>query len=199
MSKGVLYIISGPSGTGKGTICAELVRRGDVFLSVSSTTRKMRENEIDGESYNFTDRAGFQAMIDGGLMLEWAEYNGNFYGTPRESVEKELERGRNVILEIEPHGALKVKEKMPEAVLIFITPPSVDTLFERLRGRGTETTEQIAARVAAAGWELSQAYKYNYIIENDDLELCVARVCEVMRGVREMRDGVDRLLSQLRS
>ncbi len=199
MSKGVLYIISGPSGTGKGTICAELVRRGDVFLSVSSTTRKMRENEIDGESYNFTDRAGFQAMIDGGLMLEWAEYNGNFYGTPRESVEKELERGRNVILEIEPQGALKVKEKMPEAVLIFITPPSVDTLFERLRGRGTETTEQIAARVAAAGWELSQAYKYNYIIENDDLELCVARVCEVMRGVREMRDGVDRLLSQLRS
>ena len=132
-------------------------------------------------------------------MLEWAEYNGNFYGTPRESVEKELERGRNVILEIEPQGALKVKEKMPEAVLIFITPPSVDTLFERLRGRGTETTEQIAARVAAAGWELSQAYKYNYIIENDDLELCVARVCEVMRGVREMRDGVDRLLSQLRS
>ncbi len=199
MSKGVLYIISGPSGTGKGTICAELVRRGDVFLSVSSTTRKMRENEIDGESYNFTDRAGFQAMIDGGLMLEWAEYNGNFYGTPRESVEKELERGRNVILEIEPQGALKVKEKMPEAVLIFITPPSVDTLFERLRGRGTETAEQIAARVAAAGWELSQAYKYNYIIENDDLELCVARVCEVMRGVREMRDGVDRLLSQLRS
>ena len=199
MSKGVLYIISGPSGTGKGTICAELVRRGDVFLSVSSTTRKMRENEIDGESYNFTDRAGFQAMIDAGLMLEWAEYNGNFYGTPRESVEKELERGRNVILEIEPQGALKVKEKMPEAVLIFITPPSVDTLFERLRGRGTETTEQIAARVAAAGWELSQAYKYNYIIENDDLELCIARVCEVMRGVREMRDGVDRLLSQLRS
>ncbi len=199
MSKGVLYIISGPSGTGKGTICAELVRRGDVFLSVSSTTRKMRENEIDGESYNFTDRAGFQAMIDGGLMLEWAEYNGNFYGTPRESVEKELERGRNVILEIEPQGALKVKEKMPEAVLIFITPPSVDTLFERLRGRGTETAEQIAARVAAAGWELSQAYKYNYIIENDDLELCVARVCEVMRGVREMRDGVDRLLLQLRS
>lgn len=199
MSKGVLYIISGPSGTGKGTICAELVRRGDVFLSVSSTTRKMRENEIDGESYNFTDRAGFQAMIDGGLMLEWAEYNGNFYGTPRESVEKELERGRNVILEIEPQGALKVKEKMPEAVLIFITPPSVDTLFERLRGRGTETAEQIAARVAAAGWELSQAYKYNYIIENDDLELCVARVCEVMRGVREMRDGVDRLLSQIRS
>ena len=199
MSKGVLYIISGPSGTGKGTICAELVRRGDVFLSVSSTTRKIRENEVDGESYNFTDRAGFQAMIDGGLMLEWAEYNGNFYGTPRESVEKELERGRNVILEIEPQGALKVKEKMPEAVLIFITPPSVDTLFERLRGRGTETAEQIAARVAAAGWELSQAYKYNYIIENDALELCVARVCEVMRGVREMRDGVDRLLSQIRS
>ena len=197
MSKGVLYIISGPSGTGKGTICAELVRRGDVFLSVSSTTRKMRENEIDGESYNFTARAGFQAMIDGGLMLEWAEYNGNFYGTPRESVEKELERGRNVILEIEPQGALKVKEKMPEAVLIFITPPSVDTLFERLRGRGTETAEQIAARVAAAGWELSQAYKYNYIIENDDLELCIGRVCEVMRGVREMREGVDRLLAQM--
>ena len=194
MSKGVLYIISGPSGTGKGTICAELVRRGDVFLSVSSTTRKMRENEIDGESYNFTDRAGFQAMIDGGLMLEWAEYNGNFYGTPRESVEKELERGRNVILEIEPQGALKVKEKMPEAVLIFITPPSYEELSRRLTGRGDTAPDKVRRRLEQARWEYRQAENYSYIVVNNDISAAAGELMSIIQAEKcRTKDRLDLL------
>ncbi len=149
MNKGALFIISGPSGTGKGTVCDELIRRGDVFLSVSSTTRDRRANEIDGVTYNFTTPDNFRSMIDNGEMLEWAEYNGNYYGTPRTLVEKKLAQGTNVILEIEPQGAFKVREKLPQAVLIFIVPPSMQILRARLVQRGRETPEQIQKRLAA--------------------------------------------------
>lgn len=196
MSKGSLFIISGPSGTGKGTVCDELIRRGDVYLSVSSTTRDKRANEIDGVTYNFTDVEHFKQMIDDGSMLEWACYNGNYYGTPREAVEKMLYAEKNVILEIEPQGAFKVREKMPEAVLIFIIPPSIEILKSRLIGRGREDNEQIEKRLDAAKWEFLQAGRYNYIVENDDLQGCVAEVAEIMDNVVKMREKVRRLIDE---
>lgn len=196
MSKGALFIISGPSGTGKGTVCKELINRGDVFLSVSATTRDKRVGEIDGETYHFTDKANFERMIIAGEMLEWANYNGNYYGTPKAAVEKTLSEGRNVILEIEPQGALAVKEKMPEAVLIFVIPPSIDVLKGRLVDRGRESDEEIAQRLAASVWEMEQAEKYNYVVENDVLSDCVDRISAIMADVVDMRNKVYSLLEE---
>lgn len=196
MNKGALFIISGPSGTGKGTVCKELISRGDVFLSVSATTRDKRVGEIDGETYHFTDKANFERMIIAGEMLEWANYNGNYYGTPKAAVEKTLSEGRNVILEIEPQGALAVKEKMPEAVLIFVIPPSIDALKGRLVDRGRESDEEIAQRLAASVWEMEQAEKYNYVVENDVLSDCVDRISAIMADVVDMRNKVYSLLEE---
>lgn len=196
MNRGTLFIISGPSGTGKGTVCEELIRRGDVFLSVSSTTRDMRANEADGMTYNFTDVDTFKKMIENGDMLEWAQYNGNYYGTPKETVEKMLREGRSVILEIEPQGAFKVRELMPEAVLIFIIPPSMRILRGRLVSRGRETQEQIESRLEAAKWEFMQADRYDYIVENDDLAECVSEIAGIMDSVTAMRNKVYRLLEE---
>ncbi len=196
MNKGALFIISGPSGTGKGTVCKELINRGDVFLSVSATTRDKRVGETDGETYHFTDKESFKRMIADGEMLEWANYNGNYYGTPKAAVEKTLSEGRNVILEIEPQGALAVKEKMPEAVLIFVIPPSIDVLKGRLVDRGRENDEEIAQRLAASVWEMEQAEKYNYIVENDVLSDCVDRISAIMADVVDMRNKVYSLLEE---
>lgn len=199
MNKGALFIISGPSGTGKGTVCDELIRRGDVFLSVSSTTRDRRANEIDGVTYNFTTPDNFRSMIDNGEMLEWAEYNGNYYGTPRTLVEKKLAQGTNVILEIEPQGAFKVREKLPQAVLIFIVPPSMQILRARLVQRGRETPEQIQKRLEAAGWEFEQAELYDYIVENNDLHDCVKEISQIMDKVVRMRNKVYTLLEEAKA
>ena len=149
MSRGVLFVMSGPSGTGKGTICSKLLsnKENDVFLSVSSTTREIRKGEIDGETYNYTTVENFKKMIDNGEMLEYAMYNGNYYGTPKKAVEDVLSSGRNVLLEIEPQGALKIKEMFPEAVLMFIIPPSMKVLRQRLEDRGRESEEQIIERL----------------------------------------------------
>lgn len=196
MSRGVLFVMSGPSGTGKGTICSKLLsnKENDVFLSVSSTTREIRKGEIDGETYNYTTVEKFKKMIDNGEMLEYAMYNGNYYGTPKKAVEDVLSSGRNVLLEIEPQGALKIKEMFPEAVLMFIIPPSMKVLRQRLEDRGRESEEQIIERLEAAKWEFTQSPKYEYIFVNDDLDVCVREVEEAMRDKVIKRDLVDKLL-----
>ena len=173
MSRGMLFVMSGPSGTGKGTICGELLKREDIFLSVSSTTREIRKGETDGVTYNYTTVENFKHMIDNGEMLEYAVYNGNYYGTPRAYVEQQLEAGKDVVLEIEIQGALKIKEKFPTALLLFVMPPSAEELRKRLTGRGTETQEIIDQRMHRAIEEAQGIEQYDYIVINDQLEECV--------------------------
>lgn len=196
MSRGMLFVMSGPSGTGKGTICGELLKREDIFLSVSSTTREIRKGETDGVTYNYTTVEDFKRMIDNGEMLEYAVYNGNYYGTPQKTVEDMLDNGMNVLLEIEPQGALQVKKMIEDANLIFVIPPSMKELKKRLTERGRETEEQIKERLDSAKWEFEQSGKYNYIVVNDDLDRCVDEVCEILHEKVKKHGLVDSLLSE---
>ena len=164
--RGLLFVISGPAGSGKSTINKKLVESGKFEFSVSATTRKPRAGEIDGVHYHFISREDFEKKIAAGEMLEHAEYVGNFYGTPRAAVESCLDAGKNIILEIEVLGAAQVKEKMPEAVMVLILPPDAKTLEERLRGRGTETDEIIRKRMEASKYELECFSNYDYIVIN---------------------------------
>ena len=197
MTKGSLFIISGPSGTGKGTVCKELVKHDNIFLSISATTRDIRVGEVDGETYFYISKEEFLSMIENGKMLEYAEYSGNYYGTPKEAVEKMLEQGKNVILEIEAQGALKVKEKMPEAVMIFIVPPSIKELRDRLSKRGREDTEEIEKRISAAKWEFSQCPKYIYVLVNDNLEPCVKNTLDIIDATNKRQKIIEKLLSEI--
>jgi len=179
--KGVLFVISGPSGVGKGTINQRLFDEfdGKVAFSVSATTRGPREGEIDGKHYFFISRQDFESRIANNEFLEHAEFAGNCYGTPRSYVLRLLEQGVSVILEIDLQGAIQVKERMPESVSIFILPPSFEELESRLRGRGTETPEKIEKRLAAAKHEMEMAHIYDYRIVNDDLDEAYAQ----LRGI----------------
>lgn len=196
MSRGILYIMSGPSGTGKGTICEELLKRRDMYLSVSATSRNQRKGEIAGVTYNYLTVDEFKTLIDEDKMLEWAVYNGNYYGTPKEKIEQMLQAGKDVLLEIEPQGAMQVKAKMNDAVMMFIVPPSMKVLRERLINRGRESDEEIENRIKAAKWEFSQSVNYNDIIVNDDLEECVTKVLGLMDGYREERNIIEKLLNE---
>ena len=174
MSKGVLAVVSGFSGAGKGTVMKKLLESFDDYaLSVSVTTRKPRPGEVDGKDYFFRTKEEVEEMIAQDQLLEYARYVDNYYGTPRSYVEEKLSEGKNVILEIEIQGAMKIKEKIPEAVLIFVTPPSVDELRRRLEGRGTETQEVIESRLSRAAEEAEGMEDYDYLLVNDDLEECV--------------------------
>lgn len=179
-SKGKLYVISGPSGTGKGTICAELLKEINNEFSVSMTTRDPREGEVHGREYYFVSREEFIENIDKGNFLEHAEVFDNMYGTPKDMVIKRLEKGRNVILDIDVQGGLQVKEAMPEAVLIFILPPSLSELRKRLEGRKTETQDKIEKRLSKALNEIKLIGEYDYYIVNDDLAEAVYQAKSIM-------------------
>lgn len=183
--KGILIVISGFSGAGKGTLVRELLRRYDEYaLSVSMTTRAPRAGERDGVEYFFTDRAHFEETIARGGLLEYARYCGNYYGTPRKYVEEQLSAGRNVILEIEIQGALKIKEKFPESLLLFVTPPSAAELERRLTERKTESAEVIAKRLARAAEESEGVEAYDYIVVNDILEECAEEIHMLVDAAR---------------
>ena len=183
---GTLYVFSGPSGVGKGTVLGRvLAERDGMAQSVSATTRSPREGEVDGVSYHFMDRAEFEERIGDGDFLEWAEYAGNLYGTPRSYVTSRLEAGEDVLLEIDVQGALQVKRSMPECVLAFIEPPSLDELRSRLEGRGTEDEETISKRMAAARMELGSKEEYDIVFVNDRVDDTVAEI----RGFMESRSG----------
>lgn len=169
--KGQLYVLVGPSGSGKGTVLSALLQEEPgLFLSVSATTRGPRPGEIDGKSYYFYTKERFEAAIQEDEMLEYASYCGNYYGTPRKAVEEQLREGKDVILEIEMQGARQIKEKMPEAVLLFILPPSFEILRSRLIGRGTEPPEVVEKRLSTAVKELPFARQCDYVLVNDTVE-----------------------------
>ncbi len=173
---GKLFIISGPSGAGKGTICKRLVEETKVQISVSMTTRGPRPGEVDGVSYYFTTREEFQKEIDRGGFLEYAEVYGNYYGTPKDKVIEKLKQGVDVVLEIDIQGALNVKSAYPGGIFIFILPPSMAELRKRITGRGSETEEAINLRLSQTLKEVSYIDKYDYCVVNGELEEAVARV-----------------------
>ncbi|MBP5580359.1 MAG: guanylate kinase [Ruminococcus sp.] len=182
MNKGRLIVFSAPSGCGKGTMLEEILKDKSFALSVSATTRAPREGEKDGVNYHFLTREDFEQRIADGKFIEHAEYCQNLYGTLSSEVDGRLEQGLNVILEIEPQGAMKIREKRPDAIFIFVVPPSVNELRRRLKKRGTETDEVIEERVSKAAWEISQAEKYDYVIVNDALEDAISDFFAVIRG-----------------
>ena len=185
---GVLSVISGFSGVGKGTIVKKLVAEEDYALSISATSRAPREGEVHGREYFFLTRDEFHSMIESDGLIEWAEYVNNFYGTPREYVEERLAEGKDVILEIEPQGALKIKEKYPEAVLIFVVPPNAKELEKRLIGRGTEETGTIKKRLKRPAEETEYIDNYEYIVVNDNLDDAVRDIHHIIQAASHKKD-----------
>lgn len=197
-NRGILVVLSGFSGAGKGTVVKEVMKKysEQYALSISATTRAPREGETDGIEYFFKTREEFEAMIAKDELVEYAQYVNNYYGTPKAYVEQQLSAGKDVILEIEIQGALKVKEKFPETLLVFLTPPDAKELKRRLVGRGTETMEVIESRLSRAVEEAQGIESYDYLLVNDQLEDCVAQFhqivsnekCRVFRNITNIED-----------
>ncbi len=175
-SKGQLLVISGPSGAGKGTVCKAIIEKSPIWISTSCTTRKPREGEVEGVNYFFIERDEFLNRIDKEDFLEYAEVYGNFYGTPKSEVLKMLEEGKDVILEIDIQGALKIKSSYPKGIFIFIMPPSMEELRNRITNRGSETPESLKTRMECAYDEISFASKYDYAVVNDKVEDAVKKI-----------------------
>ena len=189
--KGTLMVVSGPAGVGKGTVVKRAceLAEGKIHLSVAATTRAPRPIDQEGVTYYFKTKEEFQEMIAHNQVLEWAEYVGNYYGTPRQPVEDALSRGLDVILEIEVQGAMQIKKNFPDTVLTFIAPPSYEELEKRLRGRGTETEEQILSRLQTAKGELSLMDEYDYIVVNDEIEQASCDLLTILRADKLAKDS----------
>ena len=185
MSKGRLFVISGASGVGKSTVLKRVLdSRDNITFSVSATTRAPREGEIEGVSYYFVSHETFRQMIENNEFVEYDDHMKNYYGTPRRQLDEKLERG-DVILDIEPVGAFNVRAQCPEAVLIFIAPPSYEELERRLRSRGDTPEDQIRVRLERARWEMEQSQKYDYIVINDRVEACADRILQIIASVAD--------------
>lgn len=199
MNKGLLVVVSAPSGCGKDTVINAL-RESDFKFekTISDTTRVMREGETNGVDYTFIDETTFKNRIENGYYLEYTVYNGNFYGTPKSEVEKHLDKGECVLMKIEVEGAGNVRKLMPEAVSVFLVPPSMEELEKRLRGRGTETEESFKKRFETAKQELARAPEYDYIVVNDEISKCVEKIRNIIETERlrycAMKNFVDDLL-----
>lgn len=203
--KGILAVVSGFSGAGKGTLMNALLESysGQYALSISATTRSPRTGEKHGREYFFVSTEDFEAMIENEDLIEYACYVGNYYGTPRSYVEEQMEAGKDVILEIEIQGALKVKEKFPDTLLLFVTPPSAPELERRLRGRGTETEEVIRDRLKRAVEEAEFMSEYDYLLVNEDLDACVQRMHELIQSQHQKTannlEFIDEMKQELRT
>lgn len=200
--QGILVVVSGFAGTGKGTVMKELLSRYDSYaLSISATTRNPRPGEVDGREYFFKTKEEFEQMIEEGAFVEHACYVGNYYGTPKKYVEEQLAAGKDVILEIEIQGALNIKKQFPKALLLFIAPPSAEVLKQRLTSRGTETQEVIEQRLARAVEESQGIENYDYLVVNDDLEECVKNVHQMIQSERfrmsRRQEDVEELRKQI--
>ena len=197
--RGMLVLYTGSSGVGKGTIMQELLKRDkNIRLSVSNTTRPPREGEIDGVHYSFKTKEEFEHDIETGEMLEHATFNGNYYGTPKSAIEQKLSEGKDIILDIEIQGAKNVKKMMPEAVLVYLLPPSIDELKRRLIGRNTEDEETIAGRLHTAWLELNEAPElYDYFIVNDLVDNAAIKIKDIIEGERCSKNAMQETLKQI--
>ncbi len=198
MSKGRLYIVSGPSGSGKDTILKEVFKKcPELFFSISSISRPMRPGEVEGEKYHFISKEEFLKLIDDDMLLEYNEFCGNYYGSPKKPVMEALENGVDAVLEVDVNGAKQVREAMPEALSVFIMPPSYAELRRRLSGRGTETEEVINARMNAALLEIGRAKEYDYIVVNDDLSEAVDDLITVIRSQKLLMERQKNIINEV--
>lgn len=182
---GLLIVVSGASGTGKGTVCKKILdEMPEVAYSISATTRAPRPGEIDGKEYYFLNRDEFTAWIDDGKFLEYAEVYGNFYGTPLNKINERINRGEDILLEIDVQGALNIKRKCPEGIYIFLLPPSLEELKRRIEGRGTETAESLSRRLKNAASEIKIGLEYNYVVVNDSVDNAVAKIKAIIAAER---------------
>jgi guanylate kinase len=189
-SAGIPFVVAAPSGTGKTTVCQKVVKSDErISFSVSHTTRSQREGEVDGRDYCFVDEKEFQRLVADSAFLEWARYGPNLYGTTWNAIEGPLASGHDMLLEIEVQGAGQVRARRPDARLIFLFPPSVETLLERLQGRGTDSPKEIARRLKEAKRELEAICDFDYAVLNDDLDFCVANLLEIIQGERSRAVG----------